>query len=133
MALSDAQVRQLKSKLEAKLVKTRRSNGTETQAKSEKRKPHLVKASPRRCAFPLSTGGVGYINGVADDKRACAPTRAPVADRVDLADGTPGCAQLLNHSPIVIAKYTGLRISCGCGDDGERERDTYDAYYIERA
>ena len=70
---------------------------------------------------------------VGRDKRACAPTRAPVAGRVDLADGTPGCAQLLNHSPIVIAKYTGLRISCGCADDGERERDTEDAYSVERA
>ena len=67
---------------------------------------------------------------VGGDKRTCAPTRAPVAGRVDLADGTPGWVQLLNHSSIVIAKYTGLRISCGCADDGERERDTDDAWYI---
>ena len=70
---------------------------------------------------------------VGRDKRACAPTRAPVTGRVDLADGTPGCAQLLNRSSIVIAYYAGLRISRGCADDGERERDTDDAYYIERA
>ena len=70
---------------------------------------------------------------VGRDKRACAPTRAPVAGRVDLADGTPGWAQLLNHFSIVIAKYAGLRISCGWADDGERERDTDDAYCIERA
>ena len=70
---------------------------------------------------------------VGCDKRTCAPTRAPVAGRVDLADGTPGCAQLLNHSSIVITEYTGLRISCGCAGDGERERDTDDAYSVERA
>ena len=70
---------------------------------------------------------------VGRDKRACAPARAPVAGHVDLADCTPGCAQLLNHSSIVIAKYAGLRISCGWADDGERERDTDDAYCIERA
>ena len=58
MALSDTQVRQLKAKLEAKHVKTRKSSGTETRAKSEKRKPwHLVKA-PRRCAFPLSSRAI---------------------------------------------------------------------------
>ena len=48
---------------------------------------------------------------VSRDKRARAPTRAPVAGGVDLADGTPGCAQLLNHSSIVIAKYDGFRIT----------------------
>ena len=34
---------------------------------------------------------------VGGDKRTCAPNRAPVAGRVDLADGTPGWVQLLNH------------------------------------
>ena len=64
---------------------------------------------------------------VGRDKRTCAVSRAPITGRVDLADCTPGCAQLLNHSSIVIAYYTGSLISCVCADDGEKERDTEDA------
>ena len=70
---------------------------------------------------------------VGRDKRTCAASRAPITGRVDLADCTPGCAQLRNHSSIVIAYYTGSRISCVCADDRERERDKKDAYQVERA
>ena len=70
---------------------------------------------------------------VGGDKRTCAAGRAPVTGRVDLADCTPGCTQLLNHCSIVIAEYAGLRTTCGGAVDGERERDAEDAYYVERA
>ena len=72
-------------------------------------------------------------DAVSRDKRACAPARAPVAGHVDLSDCTPGCAQLLNHSSIIIAEYAGLRITCGCADDGESKRDTKDGYCVARA
>jgi hypothetical protein len=70
---------------------------------------------------------------VGRDQRSCAFTRAPVTGRVDLADGSPGCAQLLNRYSIVTAYYAGLRFACGWADDGKRERDTEDAYCVERA
>ena len=72
-------------------------------------------------------------DNVGRDKRPCAATGAPVSGHVDLADCAPGCAQLLNHSSIIIAEYAGLRITCGCADDCESKRDTENAYSVTRA
>ena len=47
-----------------------------------------------------------------------------VTGHVDLANCTPGCTPLLNHSSVVVAQYADSRIFCECAGGRNKERHT---------